>query len=293
MFELVEKNKYGFYSIKEIPSKEELKEYYETKYYQNEVEYDHKYSEEEQNYISNKIAQKHRKAQELMGHVSDENNSILDVGCGEGWTLKYFNEKGWDVTGVDFSEFGVKMHNPDLLDNVRQGDLEEKLQDLIKEGAKFDLVWLDNVLEHVIDPLKVLKMCNDLTNSGGILIIEVPNDFSPLQKHLIEKKIVSKPFWVAPPDHLSYFNKDGLNAICDDAGWSCLANMSDFAIDLFLLNSNTNYVENSEVGKSCHLARIAIENFLHEQGIDKVNKYYEALADLGLGREIIGYYQKR
>ncbi len=51
-------NNFGFYQVKEMPDKTKLKDYYEKKYYQDEVHYQHNYSNDEKNYILNKIIQK-------------------------------------------------------------------------------------------------------------------------------------------------------------------------------------------------------------------------------------------
>ncbi|MBO3698387.1 bifunctional 2-polyprenyl-6-hydroxyphenol methylase/3-demethylubiquinol 3-O-methyltransferase UbiG [Roseivirga sp. E12] len=292
IYELVELNSYGFYQIKNIPNKQELKEYYADKYYQNEVQYQHQYLEEEKQYIYNKISQKAHKAYGLGNFQDEQGLRLLDVGCGEGWTLDYFDKKGWDVTGADFSKFGVETQNSQLKERVHQGDLEDTLKALLDEGQQYDLIWLDNVLEHVINPLLLLETCAALAKEGGLLLVEVPNDFSSLQKYLSDKEKISKPFWVSPPDHLSYFSQEGLDAVAKEAGWGAVFAMCDFPIDMMLLLDQTNYVEKSEVGKSCHLMRVEFENFIHRQGSDKVNAFYEAMSGLGLGREIIGYYKK-
>jgi len=54
--------------------------------------------------------------------------------------------------------------------------------------------------------------------------------------------------------------------------------------------SNTNYYENKIAGKECHRARILIENLLSSISIEKTNRFYELLADLGFGRSIIGFF---
>ena len=92
---------------------------------------------------------------------------ILDIGCGEGWTLNYFNEKKWDITGIDFSDSGCKNHNPHLLENLIIGDIYENISKLIN-SKKYDVVWLDNVLEHVFNPKDLLEKCRKLINKNGI-----------------------------------------------------------------------------------------------------------------------------
>ena len=150
---------------------------------------------------------------------------------------------------------------------------------------------MDNVLEHVVDPFLLLKKIKLLASQNAILMIEVPNDFSVLQIDLYEREFVKKPFWVVTPDHISYFNRDGLINLCKEAGWEVQDILTDYPIDFSLFNINTNYVLNPAVGKSCHRERIMIENLMHHISPTKTIEFYRALAELGLGREIIGFFK--
>ena len=164
MNSLVEKNKYGFYEVINKPSEKELNEYYSKKYYQNNAgSYEKQYTKEEIEYFNNKIEEKYFVINKLLKLLSNSTFSILDIGCGEGWTLNYFNEKKWDITGIDFSDSGCKNHNPHLLENLIIGDIYENISKLIN-SKKYDVVWLDNVLEHVFNPKDLLEKCRKLIN---------------------------------------------------------------------------------------------------------------------------------
>ena len=290
MFDKVIKNPFGFYSLREIPSQEELNKYYSDKYYQKPIgSYEKVYSDEEVQYINNKIEQKYLVVLDILQIAGIP--SLLDVGCGEGWALKYFKKKSWEVMGLDYSEFGCKNQNPDCLKYLMVGDIYANIKLLINDSRKYDCIWLDNVLEHVTEPLMLLENCRKLINDNGILVVEVPNDFSITQQYLFNKGYISKPFWVVNPDHISYFNKEGLTSIFDQTGWTCSFLMGDYPIDFNLFNINTNYVEDKSKGKACHNSRITIENFLHSLSPKKVNELYRILAELGLGRQIIGFFQ--
>ncbi|MGV8145771.1 MAG: class I SAM-dependent methyltransferase [Alkaliphilus sp.] len=294
MFEQVKKNKHGFYTLKKIPTADELQGYYSKKYYQNEnSSYQKKYSYEEITYINNKIEQRYEVVVKQSSLNEKEHYRFLDIGCGEGWALKYFKQKSWDVTGLDYSEFGCKQQNPECVQYLIAGDIYESIETLVSENNKYNVIWLDNVLEHVINPQELLIDCQKLLADKGTLVVEVPNDFSKLQQYLFNSDCISTPFWVVAPDHISYFNKEGLISLAEDANLKCNYVMSDFPIDFNLFNDSTNYVENKGVGRACHESRIAIENFMHNINHKQTNKLYEALADLGLGRSIIAFFQKK
>lgn len=286
----VVKNKYGFYWVKDRPQKEELEKYYSEKYYQEaKGSYEVEYDLAEQNYFINKIAQKYY----VLGqHLGDpKSNKFLDVGCGEGWALQYFKEKGWGVLGLDFSSFGCEKFNPKCCECIITGNVYENLDKLIKVGQKFDVVWVDNVLEHVTDPEFLVSNIKKIVSPSGILVIEVPNDFSIIQEYALKKGYVDNPFWVVTPDHLSYFNKEGLENLLHSFGWKSINILGDYPIDWGLLNINTNYIKDKAKGKACHKSRIEFENLLHTMSTEKVIAFYKAMGDLGLGRLITGFFK--
>lgn len=292
MFDKVNMNSFGFFELKEKPTEEQLKNYYENKYYQDgDGPYRIQYSEAEVTYFNHQLNQRYAVLNEIMGLNNKTSMRFLDVGCGEGWALSFFKREKWEVLGLDFSDYGCKSHNTDCVSHMRVGNIYETLTSLKNENEKFDVIWLDNVLEHVLDPLSLLQECKGLIKVQGVLVIEVPNDFSHLQQLLYNREIVSKPFWVAIPDHISYFNSEGVTALCRSAGWETRFSMSDYPIDLNLFNPNTNYINDPSRGKSCHQARIEVENFLSSISGTKLIDLYKLLAEMGLGRDIVSFLQ--
>jgi 2-polyprenyl-3-methyl-5-hydroxy-6-metoxy-1,4-benzoquinol methylase len=291
MFNSVTKNQFGYYSLKDIPSSEELQKYYAEKYYQEEKgSYQKTYSEEEIKYNLNKLEQKYFALKNWI-NLDKPHLHFLDIGCGEGWALKFFKEKSWVVNGLDYGSYGCQTHNPDCLPHLIVGDILRNIKVLIDQGQTYDCIWLDNVLEHVIDPNQLMNDCKKLINTNGILMVEVPNDFSIIQERLLEKGDICKPFWIVVPDHISYFNKDGLISLGNTTGWNCVDVLGDFPIDFNIFNPNTNYIKDRAKGKASHLARVEIENLMHSISIEKTNQLYRAMADLGLGRQIIAFFK--
>jgi len=282
------KNKFGYFELASKPNARDLQIYYAEKYFQEaQGSYEINYSPAEKLYFHNKVMQKHVWATTEIKYPSTRNPRFLDVGAGEGWALAYFNEAGWDCKGLDYSSHGCSSQNNEVSNLLIIGDIYEKINELLTEGAKFDLILLDNLLEHVLDPYDLLQKLLGLVGDTGGLIVEVPNDFSVLQEHLLDREHISAPFWIAPPDHISYFNKDGLAELARGAGWDVKDIISDYPIDFCLTNPLTNYVRDATLGKPCHNARVEMENLLHKISPQKTIEFYRSLASLGLGRELL------
>ena len=132
--EKVVKNKFGFYSTKDMPTANELSEYYEKRYFQESAGlYRSEYNQDELVYFDNKAKVAEYICQKSIG-------SLLDVGCGEGYFAKYFKEKNCDIKTLDYSSHGISNHNPELLETHITGDVFKLLEDItnkeIKEGFR-------------------------------------------------------------------------------------------------------------------------------------------------------------
>lgn len=286
------KNEYGFFELEAKPTQEELSKYYQEKYYQeSRGSYEKKYSANELLHINNMIKQKYMVLHNLLRLEKKSKKSILDIGAGEGWVLNYFKNEGWDCTGLDFSKYGCSMHNPDCVKDLIIGDVYENIHLLLSQDRKFNIIWMGNLLEHVSEPYELLSLIKGLVAKENILVVVVPNDFSATQELLLTEKYISRPFWILYPDHISYFNRKGLVSICNKAGWEEKDIIGSFPIDFNLFNKNTNYVENKTTGKSCHKSRIDIDNFLMEVSPEKTIEIYRNYAEIGIGRNIIGFFK--
>ena len=196
------------------------------------------------------------------------------------------------MVGVDFADFACKRHNPEVTDLLMLGEPLEILRGLHQDGREFDLIWLDNVLEHARDPQELLAAAAESASGEAWLVLEVPFDYSPLQKMALDRGLIDRPFWEAAPEHLSYFTPQGLERVAEEAGWETLRSMADFPIDLYLLHPGSNYVADPSQGRPAHRARMLVEELLGAQDLEATLDLYEALLRAGLGRQIISVLRK-
>lgn len=292
MDQRLKKHPLGFWEMAAKPTSQELQQYYADKYYQEaKGSYELEYTQDELRYFRAKLEQRSVVLQHHLSSLSSR--TLLDVGCGEGYALAFFREQGWAVKGIDFSSAGVESKNPACKDALATGDIFELLQAEMATGRTYDVVWLQNVLEHVIDPLDLLKSLRMLVSPGGLAVVTVPNDCSITQRGALAHQHIDNAFWVAPPDHLTYFDHASLTSAANETGWDCVEMLGDFPVDWFLFHPGSNYVRDKSAGKAAHKARVQIENIIHEQPIEDVLRFWSATAKLGIGRDITAFLRPR
>jgi len=287
----LQKNRLGFYEIIDKPTVEELQAYYAKKYFQDaKGSYELKYTKDELKYFQIKLEQRYAALQDIQSKLDIFNpGSFLDVGCGEGYAMAYFKEQGYTIKGLDFSAAGVASKNPKCLDALITGDLFQLLQSEVESGRRYDIVWLQNVLEHVLDPIDLMKTLHNLVSTTGIAVVTVPNDCSSVQQDALDRGHIDQSFWVAIPDHISYFDKDSLNNIARETNWEMVDLLGDFPIDWYLYHPGSNYVMNPKVGKHAHYARVQLEILLAENHIQDTLELWRAIGKMGLGRDLTAF----
>jgi len=104
-----------------------------------------------------------------------DGEKLLDIGCGSGMQMAAFRDAGYKVAGLDMSEEDVRFAAEELGLDARQGFVGEGLP---FPRENFAIVTMFNLLEHVLDPVGVLRWAADLLRPGGYMAVEVPNTLS-------------------------------------------------------------------------------------------------------------------
>lgn len=136
---------------------------------------------------------------------------LLDFGCGNGAYLKLMADRGWKVVGVDVSTSAVERIRAQFGFTVHNGTLPH----IDLEPESFDVITMWHVLEHVHDPLTVLREARQLLVPGGKIVIAVPNiDSLPFRwfgRHW---------FGLDLPRHLTHFTPTSISQILQRAGFA-------------------------------------------------------------------------
>lgn len=136
---------------------------------------------------------------------------LLEIGCGKGALLEYARDRGWTTRGVEISEAAGRVAREKGLD-VHIGPVET----MSTPPEPPDFVHMNHVLEHLADPVRVLRQVRELLAPGGIAVVEVPNEFDNLFFHVGRALLPqSRRLSPVPSTHQCFFNPQTLQrAIC-------------------------------------------------------------------------------
>lgn len=95
---------------------------------------------------------------------------VLEVGCGHGGFVGLLGWAGFDAVGTELSPWVAQFATDTFGVEVRAGPVEA--QDF--EAGSFDVVVLNDVIEHLPDPLKTLGHCARLLKPDGFFLIQTP-----------------------------------------------------------------------------------------------------------------------
>jgi SAM-dependent methyltransferase len=207
---------------------------------------------------------------------------LLDIGSGPGFFLKTAKSRGWTVMGIEPSRQAAA-HARDMGIDVAEGFFGAETAGTL---GRFDAINLNNVLEHVPDPIAVLQAARGILEPDGVLCVGVPNDFSPFQIAAAATTSAGE-WWIAPPHHLNYFDFATLSNLLERLGFAVKDRMTSFPMEAFLLMGD-DYRADPAVGRASHLKRKKFDMALEAAGLKETRgAFYRALAETGIGREAV------
>lgn len=141
--------------------------------------------------------------------------NVFEVGCGEGQVMGVLYQHGYHVAGMDYEQEAVeitrqnfKVHeNIDI--NVRQGDVYGAWQ-----GSEGGMVICCEVLEHLSEPEKALRIIADRTND--YFLVSVPREPIWCILHFLAGK--NWKTWGNTPGHINHWGKKKFVRLCSHYG---------------------------------------------------------------------------
>jgi 2-polyprenyl-3-methyl-5-hydroxy-6-metoxy-1,4-benzoquinol methylase len=198
---------------------------------------------------------------------------LLDVGCGNGETLRVLRDLGWNAEGIDFDPVTVERARSKML-NVRLGTLREQRYD----NDSFDAIVMCHVIEHVHDPLDLVRECQRILKPGGRLVVLTPNVDSWGHRRFHRAWL-----FLDPPRHLHLFNLSTLRAL------AAKANLETVVARTSARTSGRMVIGSREIARcGRHDLRKPLSSFLRfaSELVEFVEEFYRRL-DSSVGEELV------
>lgn len=147
---------------------------------------------------------------------------IFEIGCGNGRVLYLAREDGWEVKGLELSEFLAEKVTERLNMEIEVANFLELNPD---PNDKHDLIILRHVLEHLIDPLIAMDKISNLLKPEGKVLMEFPNiqGIDLRVKRLLSKMGRRKKFAEDfVPGHVNEYSKRSYKNLLTKTGFTLL-----------------------------------------------------------------------
>jgi 2-polyprenyl-3-methyl-5-hydroxy-6-metoxy-1,4-benzoquinol methylase len=135
---------------------------------------------------------------------------LLDLGCNLGSFVQLAQARGFDASGLDASPAAVAFGRQHLGVNLACGRIESA----VVEPGSLDIVVASHVLEHLPDPVALLRRAREWLRPSGWLLVSVPNFASPIARWSHER-------WagLVPTQHIWHFTPQALRRLTAHAGF--------------------------------------------------------------------------
>ena len=146
----------------------------------------------------------------LISKYMTSESMVLDIGCAMGGFLLFLKSKGINhLYGTDLTEKYVNFasKNPDLV--IKIGSAEK----LPFEDKKFDLILMDQVMEHLYEPRKAFQEARRVLKKGGYFCIGVPNASEYTNYYIFDF------YWFIMREHIQHFDLAHLQYLAESEGF--------------------------------------------------------------------------
>lgn len=197
-------------------SEKQLEERYK---YLSKYEFDKQDSNfvEKKDFIKRSMVQK-----KFIEENCEKFNSVFEIGAASGYNLSLYKNEGKDVFGIEPSSTNKKIafenYGVELYDNTFQQYLKED-----KRKNKYDLIFLSNVLEHIVNPMECIENLKKYSNK--YIFIEVPT---------FDYKISDEVFGMFSDEHVNYFSFKSLQNMMNKAGYHILNARIEFYLQCYV-----------------------------------------------------------
>lgn len=159
---------------------------------------------------------------EMLSLLPQNSKTILDIGCADGTFSQSVKEKNnAEVWGIEFMPNEAKKAATKI-DKVIEGTVEDSISKL--PTNYFDVIYFNDVLEHLVDPNKVLLDIKKTLTKNGVIISSIPNIryHKPLMKLIFKKDWKYEDHGVLDITHLRFFTESSIKHMYEDADYQVI-----------------------------------------------------------------------
>jgi len=147
---------------------------------------------------------------EMLPQFKLKDKKLIDIGCSTGFLLDEARKLGWEVSGVELSEWAAKYAKEKFGLNIYNSSLKKANI----PNNSYDVAIMLDTIEHVLDPRAVLFEIQRILKPGGILYVNTP-DIESNSSRLLKAK-----WWGINQFHLCYFSKRTLTDLLAFTGFA-------------------------------------------------------------------------
>ena len=156
---------------------------------------------------------------EMLKYLPRDSKKVLDIGCGNGCFAEVVKTQNKaEVWGIELMKEEADKARL-VLDKVFDGPVEEHIDNL--PDNYFEVIYFNDVLEHLIDPYTVLKKIKQKLSLNGVIIRSIPNVryHNTFMNVLIKKDWKYEDYGVMDFTHLRFFTEKSIIRMYEEAGY--------------------------------------------------------------------------
>ncbi len=158
---------------------------------------------------------------EMLEFIPKASNRILDIGCGEGLFASQLKDESREIWGVELDQQSALLAK-DKLSKVLIGPIEDVIE-LLPDNY-FDCIICNDVIEHMVDPWKMLKKLESKLTDTGSFVCSIPNVlfWQNIYNLLIKRDWKYVDSGILDKTHLRFFTKKSIENFVNELGFELL-----------------------------------------------------------------------
>ena len=236
----------------------------------------------------------------LMKPFINTESRVLDVGCAMGGYLDYLHQQRFkNLFGIDLTEKYVNYANKQGKYTVKLGNAES----IPFNGDNFDCLVIDQVMEHLVEPINAFKEARRVLREGGFFCIAVPDACRYDEKYFFDF------YWFIMREHIQHFDIEHLKLLAVQEGFELIDFRQSDAImmsekmilpNLNLIFRSTGQRSEIKITNEClnltkEMKKYVVNDFERlrkkKAVIDELIKSKQPVYAWGIGREFLYLYE--